>query len=109
VATYRGRITPGETHPGRGEGKRRGWRLIEVKYMAGNPSLTFTWRVWRDNEGRDEVLLYSEILFVTMVAFILTMTKACSMLQLDVCYKENMNTVSSQHARTIENSIFSFK
>jgi len=27
VATYRGQITPGETHPGRGEGERRGWRL----------------------------------------------------------------------------------
>ena len=44
VATYRGQITRGETHPGRGEGERRGWRLIEVKYMAGNQSLTFTWR-----------------------------------------------------------------
>jgi len=79
------------------------------KIHGGKSVLTFTWRVWRDNEGRDEVLLYSEILFVTMVAFILTMTKACSMLQLDVCYKENTNTVSSQHARTTENSIFSFK
>jgi len=51
--------------------------------------------------------MYCEILFVTMVAFILTVTKACSTLQLDVCYKEN--TVSSQHVQTLGNSIFSFK
>jgi len=38
MASNRGRITQREMPLCRGEGERRGWRLIGVKCMAGNPS-----------------------------------------------------------------------
>jgi len=44
MASNRGRITQHEMPLCRGEGDRRGWRLIGVKCMAGNPSKALPWR-----------------------------------------------------------------
>ena len=44
MASNRGPITQREMPLCRGEGERRGWRLIGVKCMVGNPSKALPWR-----------------------------------------------------------------